>query len=194
VVNSLSNAVKAKNLSEQIDRRLSLLQGKLNGEYSELIIPKSLTKLRLWEHAQYGIEKIGSPSSFVTSHPEHGRKIEKIAECLNLIQKQAKRPKKPNEQKLAEVNRQNNTLNESLQNCANQFVKYKTEIDLLKEENLLMQSKADSLLEQLKEKSAELLTARDEIISLRKALAAGSGAVLSNVTQVNFGKNSNKDG
>jgi len=193
MANSLSNAVKAKNLSEQIERRLSILQEKLEGKHSELGIPKSLTKLRLWEHSELGIEKIGSPSSFVTSHPEHGRKIEKIAECLNLISKQAKRPKKPNEQKLAEVNRQNKSLNESLQNCANQFVKYKSEIDLLKEENFLIKSKTHSLLEQLKEKSAELLAARDEIVALRKALATGSSAVISNVTQVNFGKNSTKD-
>jgi chromosome segregation ATPase len=194
VVNPLSNEVKAKNLCEQIDRRLSLLQGKLDGKYSELVIPKSLTKLRLWEHANYGIEKIGSPSSFVTSHQEHGRKIAKIAECLSLINKLAKRPKKPREQKLTEVMRQNNQLHESLQNTANQFVKYKTEIDRLNEEKLLLQSKVEGLVEQLKEKSEELLAARDEMISLRKTLVAGGSDGLSNVTQINFGKNNNKDG
>lgn len=194
MVNPLSNEVKAKNLCEQIDRRLSLLQGKLDGKYSELVIPKSLTKLRLWEHANYGIEKIGSPSSFVTSHQEHGRKIAKIAECLSLINKLAKRPKKPREQKLTEVMRQNNQLHESLQNTANQFVKYKTEIDRLNEEKLLLQSKVEGLVEQLKEKSEELLAARDEMISLRKTLVAGGSDGLSNVTQINFGKNNNKDG
>ncbi|HCU67010.1 MAG TPA: hypothetical protein DF774_14740 [Rheinheimera sp.] len=188
MVNPLSNQVKAKNLSEQIDRRLSLLQGKLNGDHSELVVPKSLTKLRLWEHPDYGIEKIGSPSSFVTSHQEHGRKIAKIAECLSLINKLAKRPKKPREQKLTEVIRQNNQLHESLQNTANQFVKYKTEIDRLNEEKLLLQSKVEGLVEQLKEKSEELLAARDEMISLRKALVVDGIAAHSNVTQVNFGK------
>ena len=180
-------------MSEQIDRRLSLLQGKLNGEYSDLVIPKSLTKLRLWEHADYGIEKIGSPSSFVTSHQEHGRKIAKIAECLSLINKLAKHPKKSREQKLTEVIRQNNQLHQSLQNTANQFVKYKTEIDLLNEEKLLLQSKVEGLVEQLKEKSEELLAARKELISLQKALVAGGIAAHSNVTQVNFGKDNNKD-
>ena len=193
MVNPRSNEVKAKNLSEQIDRRLSLLQGKLNGEYSDLVIPKSLTKLRLWEHADCGIEKIGSPSSFVTSHQEHGRKIAKIAECLSLINKLAKRPNKSKEQKLTEVIRQNNQLHESLQNTVNQFVKYKTEIDRLNEEKLLLQSKVAGLVEQLNEKNEELLAARDEMISLRKALVVVSRDGLSNVTQVNFGKNNNKD-
>ena len=139
-----SNEDKAKKLAEQIDLRLIVLNEKIKGEYPELDIPTSLTKIRNWIDDELGIEKIGSPSSFVTSHQEHGCKIAKIAKCLEILKKQKKSPKKPREQKLTELKARNKELNESLTNAANKYVQYSQETKRLKEELLLSKSKVEA--------------------------------------------------
>ena len=114
--NLANNAEKAKKLAEQIDLRLKVLNEKVKGEHANLEIPTSLTKLRNWVCDELGIELIGSPSSFVTSHKEHGRKVSQIANALEILKNQKKPPKKPREKKLTELKARNKELNESLIN------------------------------------------------------------------------------
>lgn len=186
-----SNEDKAKKLAEQIELRLRVLNEKVTGEHTELEIPTSLTKVRNWVCDELGIEKIGSPSSFVTSHQEHGRKIAKIAKCLEILKKQKKSPKKPREQKLTELKARNKELNESLINAANKYVQYSQETKRLKEELLLSKSKVEGLTEELDETTGELKITRDEIIFLRKKLAQYEANKASKVTKVEFGKGGN---
>jgi chromosome segregation ATPase len=183
-----SNEEKAKFLADQIDLRLSILRKKVKGEHAELDVPISLTKIREWVHEELGIERIGSPSSFVTSHKEHGRKVIKIAKCLDTLKRQTKLPKKPKEQKLTELKAKNKELNESLTNVANKFVQYSQEIKRLREEKVLIKSKEEGLIEELDEVKNELQVSRDEIILLSKKLAQYDGSKVSKVTTVNFGK------
>jgi hypothetical protein len=183
-----SNEEKAKFLADQIDLRLSILRKKVKGEHAELDVPISLTKIREWVHEELGIERIGSPSSFVTSHKEHGRKVIKIAKCLDTLKRQTKLPKKPKEQKLTELKAKNKELNESLTNTANQFVQYSQEGKRLREELVLSKSKEEGLIEELDEVKNELQVSRDEIILLSKKLAQYDGSKVSKVTTVNFGK------
>lgn len=186
--NCLSNTEKAKKLAEQIELRLKVLNQKINGEHSQLVVPPSLTKIRLWEHEELGIEKIGSPGSFVMSHLEHGRKVKKIAKCLDLLKHQKKTPKKPKEQKISDLIAKNKELNESLTNAANQFVQYSAESKRLKEELVLSRSKVEGLSEELEEVKGALQAARDEITLLRKKLVQKEGGNVSKVTTVRFGK------
>ncbi len=186
-----SNEDKAKKLAEQIELRLRVLNEKIIGAHTELEIPTSLTKVRNWVCDELGIEKIGSPSSFVTSHKEHGRKVKKIANCLETLKKQKKLPKKPKEQKLTELKAKNKELNESLTNAANQYVQYSQETKRLKEELILINSKVEGLTEELDETLSELQIARDEIILLRKKLAQYENRKASKVTKVEFVKGGN---
>lgn len=193
--NPASNEEKAKFLADQIDLRLSILRKKVKGEHAELDVPISLTKVREWIHEELGIERIGSPSSFVTSHKGHGRKVIKIAKCLDTIKRQTKPPKKPKEQKLTELKAKNKELNESLTNVANQFVKYSQKIKQLREELILSNSKVEGLIEELDEVKNEFQFSRDEVILLSKKLARYDGSKVSKVTTVNFdkgGKNANR--
>lgn len=184
----MSNAEKAKWLAEQIDLRFLILNEKVKGEHADLDVPISLTKVREWVHEELGIERIGSPSSFVTSHKDHGRKVVKIAKCLDTLKCQTKPPKKTKEQKLTELKAKNKELNESLTNAANQFVQYSQEIKRLREEKVLIKSKEEGLVEELDEVKNELQVSRDEIILLRKKLAQYDGSKVSKVTKVTFGK------
>ena len=193
MTNSASNAEKAKKLTEQIELRLKVLNEKVKGEHTELEVPISLTKIRNWVDEQLGIEKIGSPSSFVTSHQEHGRKVTKIANCLEVLKKQKKPSKKPKEQKLTELKTKNKELNESLTNTANQYVKYSQETKRLQEELLLCNSKLEGLEEELVETKGELKVARDEVILLNKKLAKRAGSKASPVTKVQFGRGVNRE-
>jgi chromosome segregation ATPase len=191
MTNPASNTEKSKWLTEQINLRLTILSEKVKGMHSELDSPQSLTKVREWVNERLGVERIGSPSSFVMSHKEHGRSVEKIAKCLESLKRQKKTPKKPKEQKLTELNAKNKELNESLTNTANQFVRYSQEIKRLKEELVLSKSKSEGLDEELKEVNSELQITRDEIISLNKKLAQYENRRTSKVTSVDFGKGSN---
>ena len=186
-----SNADKAKKLTEQVELRLKVLSEKVKGEHPELENPTSLTQVRNWVDDELGIEKIGSPSSFVMTHQEHGRKVTKIAKCLETLKKQKKLPKKPREQKLTELKAKNKELNESLSSAANKYVQYSQETKRLKEELLLSKSKAEGLTEELDETAEELKVARDEVISLRKKLAKYEANKASKVTKVEFGKGGN---
>ncbi len=188
---SVSNEDKAKKLAEQIELRLRVLNEKTKGKHTKLEIPNSLTKLRKWTCDELGIEKIGSPSSFVTSHKEHGRKVKKIANCLEILKKQKKPPKRPREQKLTELKARNKELNESLTNAANQYVQYSQETKRLKEQLILSNSKVEALTEHLDETLSELQIARDEIILLRERLVHYEDRKGSKVTKVEFGKGGN---
>lgn len=191
MTNPTSNAEKAKKLAEQVEVRLKVLNEKLKGEHPELETPTSLTQVRNWIDDELGIKKIGSPSSFVMSHQEHGPKVTKIAKCLETLKKQKKPPKKPREQKLTELKAKNKELNESLTNAANKYVQYSQETKRLKEELLLSKSKAEGLTEELEETAEELRMMRDEVILLRKKLAQYETNKASKVTKIEFGKGGN---
>ncbi|MGY5796180.1 hypothetical protein [Rheinheimera faecalis] len=187
---SKSNPMKAKGLADQIELRLQILGKKVNGELLDLKVPNSLTKIREWVHEGLGIQRIGSPSSFVMTHKEHGRTVKKIAECLDKLRLQAKFPKKPKEQKLLELTVKNSELNQSLMKAANQFVQFSYESKRLSEELVLSRSTEQGLREELNEVKNELQSARDKIILLSRKLAQYEDPKESKVTTGDFSRGS----
>jgi hypothetical protein len=194
MINLRSNGAKSEKLANQIDIRLKVLSEKVDGKHPDLDVPSSLTQVRKWIHDDLGIEQIGSPSSFVKTHNEHGSNVAKIAILLHTIRNKQKAPKKPKEQKLKELKAKNRILNESLTNVSNQFVKYSQDAKRLKEELLLSNSKVEGLTEDLEETSRALQIARDEVILLNQKLRQHSIKKTSKVTALEFGnggKNAN---
>ena len=79
----MSNAKRARVLSQQIQTRVKILQRwRDEGIPEGYKLPISLNKVRCWEDTSLAIQKIGSPSSFTTSHPKYGGQVKKIAQLL----------------------------------------------------------------------------------------------------------------
>jgi len=184
----MDNLKRQLKLKEQIALRVELLEMKLRGELDDTVVPTSLTKLRLWENQEHGVERIGSPGSFVTTHKEHGRKVLQLQKLLGQLRKPKKSKTKPASKKLSEVTKENIRLKDLLQSTANQYVQHSQELKRLKERTILNKTMETGLREELKEVKAELADAKEEIASLRKKLLKPSSS--SKVTQVNFGKES----
>lgn len=81
-----NNQAKTNVLKAQIQLRIDLANKARLGEV-ELDIPLSLRKNKDWVNQEYGIEAIGSPSSFTTTHPVHGHKIQELNELLLQLKK-----------------------------------------------------------------------------------------------------------
>lgn len=184
----MDNLKRQQKLKGQIELRIELLNKKVSGELDDIVIPNSLTKLRLWSEEQYGIETIGSPSSFVTTHPEHGNKIRLLQKLLGQLRKPKKTKQKPASKKLSEVVKENKRLLNLLQNTANQYVQHSHELRRLRENTVLSQSIEKGLREALKEANADLTQAKSEISRLRSQLLKSENTRSAKVTKVDFGK------
>jgi hypothetical protein len=184
----MDNVKRQLKLKEQIELRIKLLKKKVSGEIDDIVIPTSLTKLRLWKNKEYGVKTIGSPSSFVTTHSEHGRKVLLLQKLLGQLKTPKKTKAKPASQKLREVTQENTRLNSLLQSTANQYVQYSQELKRLRESAVLNKAIENGLREELKEVKAELANARTEVASIRKKLLRNEATQSSKVTKVDFGK------
>jgi len=185
----MDNTRRQQNLKEQIELRIELLEKKIRGELADDVsIPISLTKLRLWQNEKYGVEKIGSPSSFVTTHQEHGQKVRKIQKLLGQIRAPKKPTTKPVSKKLSEVTQENLRLKSLLQSTANQYVQYSKELERLKESAVLNNAMETGLEKELEEVKAELAGSKEEIARLRKKLLKHEQGPSSKVAKVDFGR------
>ena len=92
----MNNTNRAGALRQQIQVRLEMLERwRDEGIPEGYKVPVSLNKVRTWEDASLGIQKIGSPSSFTTSHSRYGGQVKKIAKILEALN----RPKKKKHRK-----------------------------------------------------------------------------------------------
>ncbi|MET0014354.1 MAG: hypothetical protein ABW088_11930 [Sedimenticola sp.] len=182
----MSNADRKQWLENQINLRFDLLEQKCKGGLPELRVPKSLTKCRLWENGEFGIEKIGSPSSFVTTHEEHGKKIKKISKLLSQLSRPRKPKVKPAAKKNTELSAENTKLTKLLKNTSNQFVQYSHELKRLKDEVVLLKSREVGLVEEIEELKAELLQSKSESMALRKQLIQYQEGNTNKVTRIDF--------
>ena len=92
----MNNTNRAGALRQKIQVRLEILERwRDEGIPEGYTVPISLNKVRTWEDASLGIQRIGSPSSFTTSHPKYGGLVKKIAEVLEV----SNRPKKKKSRK-----------------------------------------------------------------------------------------------
>lgn len=188
----MNNEQKAKWLKDQIKKRYDLLKDVDAKKLTGINIPKSLNKLREWENMEFGIEPIRSPSSFTTTHYEHGATVQKIKRILSELKPKEQKKKKKT---LATVEKKNREFEELLQSAANQFVQYSHQLKRLEEENILLKSTESGMDEELTEKIDLINALKDENLALRKKIAYYKGKSTSKVTRIDFsgGKSSDAD-
>ena len=120
----MNNTKRAGALRQQIQVRLEILgRWRDNGIPEGYKVPDSLNKVRIWEDDSLGIQRIGSPSSFTTSHSKYGgqvKKIAKIREELNRSKK--KKPRKNSSTQLLHQEREKlGHYEKALVEAANQY-------------------------------------------------------------------------
>lgn len=184
----MSNIDRQKILTDQINLRITLLEKAKKGG-QDFTVPTSLTKLREWELPEYGVFKIGSPSSFVTTHAIHGKKIKKLNNLLNFLKSKnnSKRKNKPVSKQLASAKKEINKLKGNISGAANQFVMYVSEIKSLKEDAALYEGiktgltdELEDLKDELKQLKKNMLKLENENIKLKTKTSKGK------VTKVDF--------
>ena len=95
----MNNTNRAGALRQQIQVRLEILERwRDEGIPEDYKVPISLNKVRTWEDASLGIQRIGSPSSFTTNHSKYGGQVKKIAKILEALNRsKKKKPRKSSE-------------------------------------------------------------------------------------------------
>ena len=120
----MSNTKRAQTLSQQIQARFSLLEHwRDEGIPEGYKVPSSLNKVRTWEDASLGIQRIGSPSSFTTNHPKYGGRVKKIAKILEELNRpKKKKPRKNSNTQLLHQEREKlGHYKKALVKAANQY-------------------------------------------------------------------------
>lgn len=73
-------------IGKRIKRKLEVLQEwERSGIPIGSAIPASLSEVRAWSEPSLGIQSIGSPSDFTTTHPEHGHLVQEIWDVLERL-------------------------------------------------------------------------------------------------------------
>lgn len=162
-----NNQDKANALKAQIQLRIDLANQARLGELL-LDIPLSLRKNKDWVNSEYGVEAIGSPSSFTTTHPVHGHKVQELNELLLQLKKPRRKAYTPAGVKLEKLKNENTRLEESIVNIANQFVSYQSLIDEFKDEIAILKAGEQGLLEEKAELLQEIKTNNQSIRELRR--------------------------
>ena len=115
----MNNTKRAGALRQQIQVRLEILERWRNEGVPEgYKVPNSLNKVRTWEDTSLGIQRIGSPSSFTTSHSKYGGQVKKIAKFLEELNRPKKnKPRKSSSTQLLLQER------EKLEHCEKALIK-----------------------------------------------------------------------
>lgn len=171
-----NNHDKTNALRAQIQLRIDLANKVRLGEV-QLDIPLSLRKNKDWVSPEHGIEAIGSPSSFTTTHAVHGSKVKELNGLLLQLKKPRRKAYTPASVKLEKLKNENTRLKDSIVNVANQFVSYQSLIDEFRDEITilrvgeqgLLDEKAD-LLKEIKAKEQSIRELRRETILLRERI------------------------
>lgn len=127
----MDNKERAAKISLQIEKRLEVLSSWVaDGVPEGYQRPTSLNKVREWSDKELGIEKIGSPSSFTTSHKVYGHLVIKISNALNKLNTPAKKkpPTNPVKQ-LQKLRGDHAEYEKSLTNAANQYTSMRVDLD-----------------------------------------------------------------
>lgn len=182
----MSNIEKKERLEAQIEKRLLLLKDwNSNGVPSGILLPKSLNQVRLWNLPEFGIEAIGSPGSFTTSHERHGKsviRIQRLLEKLNSARKERESKPKTNPKSLVrDLRKKLEAQAECLTIAANQFVQEKAMLDHYHRlYRVASQSQKDAQIE-LDEANEKIQELKSEVVKLRAAKS-------NKVTNIGFGK------
>lgn len=148
-----SNSSRAQRLREQVEARVRVLQRwSAEGVPDGAAVPASLNKVRLWRDADRGIEPIGSPSSFTTTHPAHGAAIGEIAELLKDLRAKKRTPRQPNDRRLLEQERRRTArLENALTEAANLHMQLSVELDDVRRRLVVTQHRLETVEQDLRE-------------------------------------------
>ena len=175
-----SNRLRGQWLSDQIELRLRVLQRwESDGVPEAVDVPESLNRVRLWRDAKYGIEPIGSPSSFTTTHPTHGADIIRIRRLLQDLRARARGKRtRGDSAKLLGRERQRLALcKEALSQAASRFVQLSVELSDTKRRLRVAQSSLETVERELRER---LERERRETAKRSSGEVLGLGASLRN--------------
>ena len=120
----INNSTRAGALRQQIQIRLELLERWQEGGVPDgYKVPNSLNKVRTWEDDSFGIQRIGSPSSFTTRHSRYGGQVKKISNILQEIHRsKKKKPRKNSSARLLHQEREKlGHYEKALVEAANQY-------------------------------------------------------------------------
>ena len=82
-----------QSVQARLEGRLGVLRDWLrNGIPPGKVVPRSLTAAREWSEPELGIQRIGSPNEFTTTHPQHGKLVADLAGLLTELRKRYSRP------------------------------------------------------------------------------------------------------
>lgn len=106
VVDALAGPRKGMSVEQRIQARIDLLKVWFSDGIPaglRQLLPKSLTQLRVWKLEEHGIEPIGSPNDFTTTHSRYGSLVSEAQEALTRLLKKypasgaarRRRPKAP---------------------------------------------------------------------------------------------------
>ena len=120
----MNNTKRAGALRQKFLVRLEILERwRDEGIPEGYNVPNSLNKVRNWEDASLGIQRIGSSSSFTTSHSKYGGQVKKIAKILEKLNRPKKeKPRKNSSTQLLHQKREKlGHYEKALVEAANQY-------------------------------------------------------------------------
>ena len=174
---AVNNLKRREHVHRQLERRRDVLADwaeiGVSGLPEGTSVPVSLNQVRLWENSRLGISRIGSSSSFTTTHPVHGALVRDIDRLLGeLAGQRAAQVKKT---RGAKRKRGLAALKRSLTGAANRYAVLSVELD----ESQLRLRVAEQSFATSRQEVSEL---RTEVRKLKAALARRSAS--SNVTPI----------
>ena len=129
----MNNLERQAHVRRQLERRRDVLAEWAEIGFASLpegtSVPLSLNQVRVWEDVRLGISRIGSASSFTTTHPVHGAVLRDIDRLLRELAGQRAAQVKRKKTPAAERKRRLAVLETSLSGAANRYVVLSVELD-----------------------------------------------------------------
>ena len=169
----MNNLDRREHIQRQLERRREVLAGWAELGDSSLpdgtSVPVSLNQVRLWDDPRLGISRIGSPSSFTTTHRVHGAVVRDIDRLLGELAGQRAAPVTRKKTRLAKRHCRLAVLESSLSGAANRYAVLSEELH----ETKLQLRVAEQSVGAFKHENSEL---RSELRNLKVELARRSAS------------------
>lgn len=171
----MDNKERQEKLTAQIQLRLEILSKWLaDGVPDGHFPPSSLNKVREWNDPNLGIEKIGSPSSFTTGHPLHGRVVSRMAKILVKLNVPVRKKFKSNPGKqLLKIRAKYEEQQESMIMAANQYASLRNELDRYKKLFRVAQQSQSEAQKELAAAEAKSRELKEELVLARAKMHKG---------------------
>lgn len=170
---SLPHSRKAYCLKERVERKRDLLNKWLiegvPHNYLETL-PTSLNAARVWTIPELGIQPIGSPNSFTTTHVDVGEEVKAISDLVRKLQSKLLTPKRNKKISALRPTISAKDIEKTMSALVSQWHAARNDALHWKEQAVRAQKHRDIAREELKARDAE-------IAELRRRLAGGLSLV-----------------